>query len=176
MIATLARVHRKPTIRQETAGDIPGIREVVCAAFGRPGEADLVDALRRSGALTLSAVAVGDARIVGHVAYSPVTVAAWQPALALAPVAVRPHCRRQGIGAALIRWSLDECRRLGHRIIIVLGEPAYYWRFGFMPASQFGIECPFPAPPEAFMALELSPGAAAGCRGAVRYRPEFELV
>ena len=91
-------------------------------------------------------------------------------------MAVTPDWQRRGIGAALIGWSLNECRRLGHGVVIVLGEPAYYRRFGFMPASQFGIECPFPAPPEAFMLLELSPGAAAGCRGVVRYRPEFESV
>jgi len=169
-------MHPTPTIRKETAEDVPGIRDVVHAAFGRPGEAGLVDALRRSGALTVSAVADSGGRIVGHVAFSPITVGGQYPALALAPVAVAPDCQRQGIGAALIRWSLDECRRSGHGVVIVLGEPDYYHRFGFTPAAPFGIQCPFPAPSEAFMVLELSPGAASGCRGMVRYQPEFELV
>ena len=164
-----------PTIRRETAEDIPGIYAVVRAAFARPGEADLVEALRRADALTVSAVAVVGSCIVGHVAFSPVTID-HHSALALAPVAVEPASQRQGIGAALIRWGLDECRRLGHDVVIVLGEPAYYCRFGFTPASQFGIVCPFPVPSEAFMVLELSPGAAAARRGVVRYRPEFELV
>jgi putative acetyltransferase len=169
-------VHQTPSIRKESAEDILGIRLVVHAAFKRPGEADLVDGLRRSGALTFSAVAVIGSRIVGHVAFSPVTIDGRHPALALAPVAVAPELQRQGIGSALIRWSLEECRRLGHRVVIVLGEPAYYHRLGFTSASDFGIECPFPVPPGAFMVLELSPGAAHDCRGTVCYRPEFELV
>jgi putative acetyltransferase len=134
-----------------------------------------VDALRRADALTVSAVAVVGSRIVGHIAFSPVTIDD-HSALALAPVAVEPTSQRQGIGAALIRWGLDECRRLEHGIVIVLGEPAYYGRFGFTPAAQFGIDCPFPVPSEAFMVLELFSDAAAGRQGMVRYRPEFELV
>jgi putative acetyltransferase len=150
-----------PTIRKESTEDISGIRTVVQGAFGRPGEADLVDALRRAGALVLSVVATLDHSIVGHVAFNPVTIHAQDSvssALALAPVAVTPGFQRRGIGSALILWSLDECLRMGHRVVIVLGEAAYYGRFGFMPASPFGIKCPFPAPPEAFMVLELSPG------------------
>ena len=165
-----------PTIRKETVEDIPSIRAVVHAAFGTAGEANLVDGLRCSGALTLSAVAVVGSRVVGHVGFSPVTIDGQHPALALAPVAVAPDCQRQGIGSALIRWGLDECRRLGHGGVIVVGEPAYYPRFGFTPASLFGIQCPFPVPPEAFMVLELSPGTASGSRGMVRYRPEFDAV
>ena len=86
-----------------------------------------------------------------HVALTPVTIDDEHLALALAPVAVEPDWQRQGIGDALIRYALDECRRLGHGIVIVLGEPNYYHRFGFTPASDFGIECPFPVPSEAFM-------------------------
>ena len=164
------------TLRQETVDDIPGIRKVVYAAFGRAGEADLVDALRASGSLVLSAVATIDDRIVGHVGYSPMVIGEQHEAVALAPVAVSPECQRQGIGAALVRWSLEECRRMGHRLVIVLGEPEYYGRFGFTPAATCGIECPFPAPSEAFMMLELAPGAARDVCGVVRYRPEFNAV
>jgi len=140
------------------------------------GEADLVDGLRRSSSLTLSVVADTGSRIVGHVAFSPLTIDDRYSALALAPLAVAPDVQRGGIGSALVRWGLEECRRLGHGVVIVVGEPSYYHRFGFAPASQFGIECPFPVPPEAFMLLELAPGLARGYRGVVRYRPEFELV
>lgn len=170
------QMNSTPTIRKETAEDIPSIRAVVHAAFGATGEADLVDGLRRSGSLKLSAVADIGGRVVGHVAFSPVTIGGSHLALALAPVAVAPDCQRRGIGSAIIRWSLEECRRLGHGVVIVVGDPAYYPRFGFTPASPFGIQCPFPAPSDAFMVLELSPGAASGCHGMVRYQPEFELV
>lgn len=169
-------MHLNASIRKETADDIPGIRAVVEAAFGRPGEADLVDALRRAGVLTLSAIADIGGRIIGHVAFSPVTIEGRHPALALAPLAVAPDSQGQGIGSALIRWGLDECRRLGHGLIIVLGSPAYYRRFGFKPASEFGIVCPFLVPADDFMAIELSANAARDYRGTVRYRPEFALV
>jgi putative acetyltransferase len=172
----LATLHTQPTIRTETSEDIPEIRAVVRAAFGQPGEANLIDALRRSGALILSVVAVIDGRVVGHIAFSPLMVAGKPVALALAPMAVAPDSQRQGIGSALIRRALEECRRLGHKVIIVVGEPAYYRRFGFIPASPFGIECPFAVTPDAFMVLELSPGTARACRGMIRYGPEFDAV
>lgn len=161
-------------IRQETPKDTEGIRAVVEAAFGQPAEADLVDGLRRAGALTLSAVAAIGRRIVGHVAFSPITIGERSAALALAPVGVALDCQRQGIGTALIRWSLEECKRLKHGVIIVVGAPEYYHRFGFIPASAFGIQCPFSVPAEAFMILELSPDVAAGYTGMVHYHAEFQ--
>ena len=164
------------TIRQEAVDDVAGIRAVVQAAFGRRSESDLVDSLRRSGALIFSAVALDDNRVVGHVAFSAVTIGESHPAFALAPAAVAPDCQRQGIGSALIRWSLEKCRQLGHEVVIVLGAPAYYRRFGFTPSSQFNIKCPFIVPSDEFMVLELLPGAASQCRGMVHYPPEFESV
>jgi len=166
-------------LRAEQPRDVPAIREVLLAAFGQCGEANLVDALRQSGGLTLSAVALRDDRLVGYIAFSPVVVerdGGGKQALALAPVAVRPDCQRQGIGATPIHWALAECKRMGHGLIIVLGHSEYYPRFGFVPARKFGIECPFSAPSEAFMVAELLPGALNGCRGTVRYRPEFQLA
>lgn len=161
-------------MRRESPEDVVGIREVVRAAFGRDGEADLVDALRRAGALTLSAVALSENRVVGHVGFSLITIGESGAGLALAPVAVAPDWQRRGVGSALIRWSLEECRGLGHGMVIVLGEPEYYSRFGFVAAARFGIECPFAVPAEVFMALELS--AARAPRGMVKYRQEFEGV
>ncbi|HMJ64037.1 MAG TPA: N-acetyltransferase [Candidatus Binatia bacterium] len=103
----------QPTIRTETTEDIPEIHALVHAAFGQPGEADLVDALQRSGALTLSVVAVIDDRIVGHIAFSPLMIAGEPVALALAPMAVAPDCQRQGIGSALIHGHRRNAGSLG---------------------------------------------------------------
>ncbi|HEY3835105.1 MAG TPA: N-acetyltransferase [Bryobacteraceae bacterium] len=169
-------MNRTLTFRQETPEDAPGIWKVVQAAFERQGEADLVDGLRRSGALLLSAVAVNDRGIAGHVAFSRITVGESHEALALAPVAVAPDWQRLGIGSLLIRWALGECRQMGHGVVVVLGAPIFYQRFGFLPAARFGIECPFPVTPEHFMVLELQPGAAGNCRGTVRYAPEFNAL
>jgi len=152
---------------------------VETAAFGRPNEAQLVDALRAADTLTLSAVAEVKGQIVGHVAYSPVKLGDDRSrfdALALAPMAVFPQWQRRGIGTVLLRWSLDECRRGGHRLVIVVGLPEYYPRFGFVRATPLGLRCPFEVPNEAFMLLELQPGALAGRKGIVRFRPEFKGV
>ncbi len=166
-------------LRRELATDVSDIREVETAAFGRPGEATLVDALRAAGALVLSGVAEAGGKIVGHVAFSPVRIEEGHEdfdALALAPVAVHPDWQRKGVGSALIRWSLDECARDGHSLAIVVGHPKYYPRFGFVPAMPLGVRCPFPVPSEVFMLLELRLGALAGRAGTVRYRPEFATL
>jgi putative acetyltransferase len=163
-------------LRREMPADIAAVREVETAAFGQPNEAALVDALRGAAALILSGVAEIGGKIVGHIAFSPVGIEGGQGnfhALALAPVAVHPDWQRKGIGSALINWSLAECRRDGHSLVIVLGHPDYYPRFGFVQAMPLGIRCPFEVSSEAFMLLELFPGALAGRSGAVRYRPEF---
>lgn len=171
-----SQVQPELTLRRERPEDIPGIRSVVSEAFGRSGEARLVDALRTAGALSLSAVAdLGD-RLAGHVGFSPITIGGAHQALALAPVAVAPKYQRQGIAAALIRWSLAECQKLQCHIVVVLGEPAYYRRFGFTSASAYGISCPFPVPDESYMVLELQPRAARDVQGVVKYRPEFEAL
>jgi len=166
----------QPTIREERAGDEDAVRRINNEAFGQSGEADLVDELRQNGGLTLSLVAVIGDELVGHIAYSPVVVGDREtvPApLALAPMAVLPAHQQSGIGTALVRESLNEARRRGHEAVIVLGHPEFYPRFGFTPASRFGITCPYPAPDEAFLAVELVPGALQGLSGLVQYRPEF---
>jgi putative acetyltransferase len=166
-------------IRAEQPGDLPAIHEVERLAFGRDGEANLVDTLRRAGGLPVSGVALREGAVVGHIAFSPATVESGDPAvqvLALGPLAVIPSLQRQGIGAALMHWGLAECRRQGHRLVFLLGHPEYYPRFGFQPAGRLGFECPFPAPPEVFMVAELQPGALRGCRGKLRHRPEFDAL
>lgn len=155
--------------------------EVHRLAFGRPDEARLVEALRRSAAFIseLSLVAIVGERVVGHVLFSRIVVgcaAASQPALALAPMAVLPPHQRAGVGSALVRHGLAEARRLGHRVVVVVGHPEYYPRFGFVPAEPLGIRPPFAVAPGACMALELEPDALQGVRGELTYPAEFAEV
>lgn len=175
----MSESHPKLEIRVEQSGDLAAIHEVERLAFGRDGEADLVDALRRAGGLTMSGVAVQGGEVLGHIAFSPAVIessSSKAEALALGPLAVLPARQRQGIGAALVRWGLEECRRQGHRLVFLVGHPDYYPRFGFQPAGRLGFECPFPVPPEAFMVAELQPGALRGCGGKLRHRPEFDAL
>lgn len=173
--------HRPVAIRAETVDDVAAIRAVNVAAFSRENEARLVDALRRSPGFIreLSLVADEAGRVVGHILFSAIRIRSSTspiPALALAPMAVLPRLQNQGIGSRLVRVGLGECRRLGHRIVIVVGHPAYYPRFGFLSARAHGIEAPFPVPDSAFLALELVPGALAEARGLIDYPPAFSEV
>jgi putative acetyltransferase len=166
------------TVRDETPADRGAVREVNRLAFGRDGEARLVDALRDGGYARVSLVAVVDGRVVGHILFStlPITTVDGPPieALALAPMAVVPARQRQGVGSALVREGLRACREAGHRAIVVLGHTEFYPRFGFSAALARRLSSPFSGP--AFMALELTPGALDGVAGEVRYPPPFEGV
>jgi len=166
------------TIRPETTEDYDAIREVNALAFGREVEARLVEALRGLPEFIpeLSLVAVEGSRVVGHILFSPVVIETKEgpvPALTLAPMAVRPELQNKGIGSELVRDGLERCRSLRHRIVVVIGHPKYYPRFGFSPARAQGLEAPFPVPNEAFLALELVPGALEGITGVVKYPPPF---
>jgi putative acetyltransferase len=163
-------------IRWERPEDILAIREVHELAFGRPAEADIVDVLRASGKATLSLVAVEDDRIVGHILFSPVTIDAGDrtfPAVGLAPMAVLPEWQRRGIGSQLVETGLLECRNAGYDCVVVLGHPTYYPRFGFVPASRYGLKSEYEAPDEAFMVLGWHEGILRDRGGVVRYQPEF---
>jgi putative acetyltransferase len=148
------------------------------AAFGRAAEADLVEALRRDGAIACSLVAETAGEIVGHVVFSAVAIEGAAPsrALALGPLAVLPAWQRQGIGGRLVRDGLGCCRTAGEHVVVVLGRPDYYPRFGFAPARRAGLRCEFPAPDDAFMVAELEPGVLRGRTGLVRYHPAFHRV
>jgi len=166
-------------IRLETPEDIDSIRYVNEQAFAQKEEAELVDKLRNRAALTLSLVAVQKNEVVGHIAFSPVVIESERlsfEAIALAPMAVLPAYQRKGIGGQLVCAGLEECRNLGHEIVVVLGHPTYYSRFGFMSARPKGISCEFEVPEEAFMVLELREGALAGRVGIVKFQPEFKGV
>ena len=169
------------SITSETPEDIAAIRDVVTAAFGRPNEANLVEVIRNSPNFipSLSLVAKEDREVLGHILFSPVVIetqAGNVEAIAPAPLSVTPAHQRRGIGTQLIQAGLTKCRELNHNIVIVLGHPHYYQRFGFQTASKFGIQAPFSVPDEAFMVLELQPGALTNARGIVRYPAYFETV
>ncbi len=157
-------------------GDGVMVHHFNVAAFGRENEAELVDRLRGI-TFTMSFVAVQSEAIVGHVFFSPVEIAGECAAdllvLGLGPVAVLPTYQRQGIGSLLIRYGLAECDRLGGKAVVVLGDPAYYHRFGFTTAREKGLGCEYPVPDEAFMVLELANKALVGYIGVVKYRSEF---
>ena len=165
------------TIRQETPKDIDSIRYVNEQAFGQKEEAEIIDKLRKRDVVTLSLVAVQADQIVGHILFSPVSVESEYSsfeAITLAPMAVLPEYQRKGIGSQLVRVGLEECLRLGHEIMVVVGHPDYYPRFGFVPAKTKGIDCEFEVPDEAWMILELREGALAGRKGTVKFQPEFQ--
>jgi len=168
-------------IRPEIKKDYPAIYEVNKLAFRRDAEARLVERLRNSSGFIpeLSLVALTGGRVVGHVMFSMISIespALSVPSLGLAPIAVLPDYQKRGIGSQLVRKGIYEARRLGHKIVIIVGHPAYYPRFGFTPAAEKGLNVPLDVPDEAFMVLELVPGALNGVNGTVKHPPDFEDV
>lgn len=160
-------------IRAETPADIAEIRRITEAAFegvahSSGTEAGIVDALRETGTLSLSLVAEDGDRIAGHAAFSPVIIGGHEHGwFGLGPVSVAPGLQRRGIGAVLIREGLAELRARGAAGCVVLGEPGYYRRFGFI--RDPGLTFPG-VPPEYFLRLVLSGPVPAG---EVRYQPAF---
>ena len=166
------------TIREEQPEDAAAVRTVNERAFGQPAEADIVDALRKQCPDCLSLVAVVDGEVVGHIFFSPVTIEGQElRGMGLAPMAVLPEHQRQGVGSRLVEAGIAALLRASCPFIIVLGHPEYYPRFGFVPASSFGLSCQWEGVPDAaFMALVLDEARMAGVSGIVRYRGEFDLA
>lgn len=163
-------------IRDERPGDAAVIREVTEAAFAEKHysshtEARIIDALREAEALTLSLVALRDGAVIGHIAFSPVRIDGqagdWY---GLGPVSVMPDLQGLGIGAALIREGLERLTDIGARGCVLLGDPRYYGRFGFVhdPALTYR-----GGPPQAFQRLILDMRPP---RGEVTYHPAFEVT
>ena len=167
------------TIRAETAKDYAAIYEVNQKAFGGEVESRLIEALRKSSQFLseLSLVAEENQKIVGHILFSPAVIDTGKekaPILALGPMAVIPEFQNQGVGSELVREGLTECKRLGYDVVVLVGHPHFYPRFGFTPARAKGLECTFEVGDEAFMITELVPEALEGMRGVVRYPAEFD--
>lgn len=161
-------------IRERVAGDDAGIAAVVTAAFGSPAEAALIEALRNDGDMVHEVVALAESAIVGHIAFSRLNVTTGSETLraaALAPLAIAPSRQHQGIGDAITRRALAELRDRGYELAVVLGHPAYYARFGFSSLLAKLLDAPYSG--EAFMALELKPGALAALRWKVTYAKAF---
>jgi putative acetyltransferase len=163
------------TIRQENNNDIDDIRQVVFAAFENHPHSNqtehlLVEKLREAGALSISLVAEVDGKVVGHIAFSPVSIHGEQSNwYGLAPVTIHPAYQRQGIGGRLIQAGLAELHKLEAAGCVLLGEPAYYERFGF--ASVDGLTLAG-VPPEYFLAL---PFSEENIQGEVAYHKAFEV-
>ncbi len=162
-------------VRPETEADLPAIRAVNEAAFPGKLEADLVDLCRTRGKIVLSLVALVDSNVVGHVLFTPVTLDPPHPGwmgLGLGPIAVRPEYQGQGVGSRLMDIGLEICRSNGVDFVVLLGDPGYYLRFGFIPAREFGLSSEYGDLDE-FQARELKPGVLREAKARVKYTPEF---
>lgn len=164
------------SIRREQPDDVDAIARLTERAFrsaehSSHTEQFIVDALRRSGQLTLSLVALEGDVMVGHVAVSPVAISSgvhgW---CGLGPISVLPERQNLGVGSALMMAALDELRRLEAAGCVLLGEPAYYSRFGFKPYA--GLQLPG-VPPEYFQAVALRGEIP---QGSVSYHASFEAT
>jgi putative acetyltransferase len=167
------------TIRDEQSRDRAAVFALEAAAFGRPEEARLVDALRESVTPRLSLVAERDGRLVGHAFFSPVSIEGPRPgppAGALGPIGVDPARQKQGIGSALVRAGLARAPALDWCAIFLLGSPDYYARFGFRLAAARGLHYESSAFDAGFQVLELEPDALQGVSGFVRYPSAFANV
>jgi putative acetyltransferase len=163
-------------VRREQTGDEAAIRDLLAAAFGQPDESRIVDAIRRAGHPAISLVAVDGSRIVGHILFTPVAIDSPGtpiPAFGLAPMAVLPERQRQGIGSQLVVAGLRECADAGCEVVVVVGHPQFYPRFGFRRGSLYGLRSEFDVPDDVFMVAELTRAPLAGRAGLVRYLPEF---
>ena len=166
------------TIRPETPLDYPAIAGVHTLAFGRNNEAQLIEQIRafKHYIPSLSLIAELNHTIIGHILLNYVNLIGeeqWQ-VLSLAPIAVRPEFHNQGVGSQLVEVALERAE-IDELLVVVLGNPRFYSRFGFEPASRYGIEAPFPVPEAAFMIKPLQ-NYRQPFRGKVIYPSVFNKV
>jgi len=165
-------------IRKEKTEDYQQIREILVAAFETPAEADLVETLRDSGCPYLSWVCEENGGLIGHILFTPVQLqgeASGLRLMGLAPLAVLPSAQNSGVGSLLIKAGIQACRSEGDDAIVVLGHPAYYPRFGFVPAVKHNIKSVYDVPDDVFMILALKPDALKGKQGIVRFHAAFSV-
>lgn len=171
-------------IRKENTYDHNWVIELTEKAFesleiSDHNEGKLVDKLRKTQTFIdeLSLVAELNGQVVGHILFTPITIDNGQQqfqSLILAPVSVLPEFQKQGIGGQLIRAGHQKAKELGFQSALLLGHPEYYPRFGYKPASTWGIKTQIPLPSdEVFMAVELEEGALNEVSGMVIFPPEF---
>ncbi|PQJ88385.1 GNAT family N-acetyltransferase [Aliivibrio sifiae] len=165
-------------IRTEAPADILTIDRLVRETFETEAEAQLVMSLRENSHLTLSLVAcTDDGEVIGHCLFSPVTLNGddfnWQ---GLAPLCVKKEFEKQGIAQSLVNEGLETLAELGYPVSVVLGDPAYYHRFGFESANKYNMKCKWEAPEGAFMIKACSPEFLEGKAGLIEYCPEFDLL
>jgi putative acetyltransferase len=161
-------------IRPETPTDTANVHDLIRSAFldaehASGFEASIVDCLRESGALTLSLLAVDDDEIVGHVAFSPVSIGGQSGWFGLGPVAVRRDRRKQRVGERLIAEGLASLKAQGAGGCVVLGNPAYYGRFGFACDPKVVLAG---VPPRYFQRLRFRGEQPSGF---VAYHPAFDV-
>ena len=162
-------------IRKEKPEYITEIRHILEQAFRESIEANLVEMLRKANKAPISLVAIYNGQLVGHILFSPVTIVSARAGfngIGLAPIGVLPEFQKRGIRSSLIREGLEECKRARYDIVVVLGNPRFYSRFGFSRASDYGLGNEYGAD-EHFMAMELREGALSEVIGIVKYQPEF---
>lgn len=167
-------------IRQEQPADYGAVYQVVKEAFLHAEhtdgeEQDLVVRLRKSKSFIpeLSLVAVEDEKIVGHILFTRAEVNG-KEVLALAPLSVLPEYQNRGIGKSLIKQGHAIAQKMGYKYSVVLGHENYYPKFGYVPASQYGICAPFDIADENFMAVCLD-GAAGKLNGTMEYEEAFGI-
>jgi putative acetyltransferase len=161
-------------IRPERVEDTTAVRRVLEAAFPTPAEADLVERLRRGAKSVIALAAEDDGEVVGHIVFSPLALEPLAGAigLGLGPVAVLPDHEKHGVGRRLVQNGLAACHKWGAGFVTVLGDPEYYRRFGFEPASQHGLLNEFGAGPH-FMVFPLKKNGLPPRGTLIKYAPEF---
>ncbi|MBO9600252.1 MAG: N-acetyltransferase [Cohnella sp.] len=167
-------------VRTETPADYAQVREANVRAFGgRDDEANLVERIRKSEGFIpyLSLVAETDGRVAGHLLLSKAAVVNEEDAndvIVLAPIAVLPEYQRQGIGSQLITEGLLRCKELGFGLVLLIGHPAYYPKFGFKPARPIGLELKqFEVPDDVFMVYEVLENTRRRIEGELQYPKAF---
>lgn len=165
-------------IRNERKNDYDEIRKINDLAFGQENEGKMIESLRKTSDYndSLSLVAEIKDKIVGHILFYPIEIKnekGGYTVLSLAPMAVHPEYQNKGIGIKLVKRGLEIAKEINFDVVIVVGHPKYYPRFGFKPASNWEIQLPFDVPNDVFLALELKYNALNNCRGKVEYPKEY---
>lgn len=165
-------------VRKEKESDISQVYDLNKTAFKQVAfsqgvEADLVNKLRDAACDIISLVAVLENQVVGHIIFSPVEINNEVSGMSLSTMAVLPKFQKKGIGSMLIKAGIEEVKKLKNSLIIVLGHPEYYPKFGFVAASKYGLKSKYDVPDEVFMALSFKD--IKWDNAVVKYRQEFDI-